>query len=56
MSRSLDVDLFTPMFAMARMSGWTGHCIEQLDGNKLIRPRCEYVGPHNAEYVPMEKR
>lgn len=55
-SIGLEIDLFTPMFAMARMSGWTGHCIEQLDGNKLIRPRCEYVGPHKAEYVPMEKR
>ncbi len=55
-SIGLDIDLFTPMFAMARMAGWTGQCMEQLDGNKLIRPRCEYTGPHNATYVPMEKR
>jgi len=55
-SIGLDIDLFTPMFAMARMSGWTGQCIEQLDGNKLIRPRCEYTGPHNAPYVPMDQR
>lgn len=41
----IDVDLFTPVFAVSRISGWTAHVIEQLDDNRLIRPRAEYVGP-----------
>jgi citrate synthase len=53
----LDVDLFTPIFAVSRISGWTAHVLEQLDDNRLIRPRAEYVGPrHPAPYVPMERR
>lgn len=55
-SIGLKLDLFTPMFAMSRVSGWAGHCIEQLNGNRLYRPAAQYVGPHNAPYVPMEKR
>ena len=55
-SLGLDLDLFTPIFAMARVSGWAGHCIEYLQDNKLMRPRAEYVGPHNVDYVPIEKR
>lgn len=55
-SLGLDIDLFTPMFAMARMPGWLGHCLEQLSDNKLIRPRAEYVGPHNVDYVAIDKR
>lgn len=55
-SLGLDIDLFTPMFAMSRIAGWAGHCIEQLDGNKLIRPGVNYAGPHNQPYVPVEKR
>jgi len=55
-SLGLDLDLFTPMFAMSRIAGWAGHCIEQLDGNKLIRPQCEYTGPHGVAYVAIEKR
>ncbi len=55
-SLGLDIDLFTPMFVMSRTAGWIGHCIEQLADNKLIRPRCEYTGPHGQEYVPIEKR
>ncbi len=55
-SLGLDIDLFTPIFVMSRMAGWIGHCIEQLADNKLIRPRCEYTGPHGQEYVPIEKR
>lgn len=55
-SIGLKLDLFTPMFAMSRVSGWAGHCIEQLNGNRLYRPAASYVGPHAAPYVPMENR
>ena len=53
----IDVDLFTPVFAVSRISGWTAHVIEQLDDNRLIRPRAEYVGPvYPNHYVEIEKR
>ncbi|MDZ4752963.1 MAG: citrate/2-methylcitrate synthase [Phycisphaerae bacterium] len=55
-SLGLELDLFTPMFAMSRISGWSGHCIEQLRDNRLIRPAALYVGPHAAKYVPMSER
>jgi citrate synthase len=53
----IDLDLFTPIFAVSRVSGWAAHVIEQLDDNRLIRPRAEYTGPeYPVKYVPMEKR
>jgi citrate synthase len=53
----IDVDLFTPVFAVSRISGWSAHVIEQLDDNRLIRPRADYVGPiYPAKYIPMDKR
>jgi citrate synthase len=53
----LDVDLFTPVFALSRISGWAAHVIEQLDDNRLIRPRAEYIGPkYPNRYVPIDKR
>ena len=52
----LDLDLFTPLFAVARMVGWTGHCMEQLADNKLIRPGSMYVGPHGVEYTAISDR
>jgi citrate synthase len=55
-SIGLKLDLFTPMFAMSRISGWAGHVLEQLDGNRLYRPTTKYVGPHDAPYVPIDKR
>lgn len=55
-SIGLKLDLFTPMFAMSRVSGWAGHCIEQLSDNRLFRPKAEYVGPHAAPYIAMDKR
>jgi citrate synthase len=50
------LDLYTPIFAISRMSGWTAHILEQYANNKLIRPRSEYTGGMNLEFVPMEKR
>ena len=55
-SIGLKLDLFTPMFAMSRIAGWSGHVIEQLDGNRLYRPAAKYVGPHNVRYVPVGER
>ncbi len=53
----IDVDLFTPIFAVSRVSGWTAHVIEQLDDNRLIRPRADYIGPaYPNHYVPMNQR
>jgi len=53
----IDVDLFTPIFAVSRISGWAAHVIEQLDDNRLIRPRAEYQGPeYPNRYAPIEQR
>ncbi len=52
----LQLDLFTPMFALSRIAGWAGHVIEQLADNRLFRPDAAYVGPHGVDYVPVEKR
>ena len=53
----IDLDLFTPIFAVSRMAGWGAHVIEQLDDNRLIRPRAEYIGPeYPMAYTAIEKR
>ncbi len=53
----IDMDLFTPIFAVSRISGWSAHVIEQHDNNRLIRPRAEYTGPaYPAPYVPLADR
>jgi citrate synthase len=52
----IPLDLYTPIFAVSRISGWTGHILEQYADNKLIRPRAEYVGPRDLPYVPIEER
>ena len=52
----IPIDLFTPVFAISRMVGWTAHILEQYANNRLIRPRAEYVGLRNVPYVPMEAR
>ncbi len=49
-------DLMTPVFALARMSGWTAHVREQYSDNRLIRPESEYIGPRDLTYVPIEQR
>ncbi len=56
-SLGIPVDLFTPIFAVSRMSGWTAHILEQYSNNRLIRPRAEYEGvPNGREWVPIEAR
>ena len=53
----IDIDLFTPIFAVSRISGWAAHVIEQHDDNRLIRPRADYTGAaYPAPYVPVEDR
>jgi citrate synthase len=52
----IPLDLYTPIFAVSRISGWTGHILEQYDNNKLIRPRAEYIGPRDLKYTPIEER
>jgi citrate synthase len=53
----IDIDLFTPIFAISRIAGWCAHVMEQHDDNRLIRPRAEYTGPaYPAPYTPIEKR
>ncbi|SFI82324.1 citrate synthase [Thermoflavimicrobium dichotomicum] len=52
----IDKDLFTPIFAMSRVTGWTAHVMEQYADNRLIRPRAEYTGLTNQSYVPIDKR
>lgn len=53
----IDIDLFTPIFAVSRISGWAAHVMEQHENNRLIRPRAEYTGPaYPAPYIPLERR
>ncbi|UAL46496.1 citrate synthase [Sutcliffiella horikoshii] len=55
-SLGIDHDLFTPIFAVSRVSGWLAHILEQYSNNRLIRPRADYTGPGKQDYVPIEKR
>ena len=53
----IDIDLYTPIFAVSRISGWAAHVIEQLDDNRLIRPRADYIGPvYPSPWIPVEER
>jgi citrate synthase len=52
----LDVDLYTPLFVVSRVAGWSAHVIEQLDNNRLIRPRARYTGPPPRRWVPVNQR
>jgi len=51
-----DIDMFTPFFVMARITGWTAHIMEQLADNRLIRPLSQYIGPAQRSVVPIERR
>src|SRR5581483_11136970 len=56
-SLGIPIDLFTPVFAVSRMSGWTAHVLEQYRNNRLIRPRAEYKGnPDGMPWIPLEQR
>ena len=52
----IPTDLFTPVFAISRVVGWTAHILEQYSNNRLIRPRADYVGLRDIPYMPMEER
>ena len=53
----IPIDLFTPIFAVSRVSGWTAHCLEQYSNNRLIRPRTDYIGPQYPQtFLPLEQR
>ena len=52
----LQLDIYTPIFAMARIAGWAAHIIEQLDHNRLMRPRARYVGPPTRTVMPLDRR
>ncbi|PYT01643.1 MAG: citrate synthase [Acidobacteria bacterium] len=52
----IPLDLYTPIFAVSRISGWTGHILEQYANNKLIRPRAEYIGKRDQKYVAIGER
>jgi citrate synthase len=49
-------DLFTPIFAVSRVAGWTAHVLEQYENNRLIRPRALYTGPRDQHWIPVEER
>ena len=56
-SLGIPTDMFTPIFAIARTSGWTGHVLEQLADNRLYRPLSEYVGPPvGKKFIPIDER
>ena len=52
----LPLDMFTPVFVIARAGGWAGHVIEQMSDNRLFRPDVDYKGPHEVKYTPMSAR
>jgi citrate synthase len=53
---NIPLDLFTPIFALARVAGWTAHIMEQHRNNRIIRPTDDYTGPHGLKVVPIDQR
>jgi 2-methylcitrate synthase len=51
-----EIDMFTPIFVMARITGWTAHVMEQISENRIIRPLCQYIGPGERKFIPMSDR
>jgi citrate synthase len=52
---NLDIDMFTPLFVMSRMAGWTAHIVDQMQG-RLIRPTANYVGPQDLSWSAVGQR
>lgn len=52
----LPLDVYTPLFVASRISGWCAHAIEQVENNRLIRPRSRYIGPPTRKFVPLAQR
>ena len=52
----LPIDLYTPLFVISRVAGWSAHIIEQLDNNRIMRPRANYTGPKPRQWVPLSER
>jgi citrate synthase len=52
----LPIELYTPLFVLSRVTGWSAHVIEQHDNNRLIRPRAGYIGPELRSWVPLKDR
>lgn len=55
-SIGFEVDLFTPIFAVSRVGGWVGQVLEQMEDNRIMRPKANYIGPHAVDYVPIDQR
>jgi citrate synthase len=53
---NIPTELFTPIFAMSRVTGWTAHIMEQWGNNRIIRPRAEYEGPVDLVYTEIDER
>jgi 2-methylcitrate synthase len=52
----IPTELFTPIFVMSRVSGWTAHVKEQRENNRIIRPSADYTGPADSKWVPIDER
>ena len=51
-----EIDLFTPLFVMSRVTGWSAHIMEQFASNRLVRPLSDYTGPAEREFIPLRSR